>query len=254
MLLGGNGLVVWAEQEIPSGVATLIISLNSIFVVAAEWILVTGWWKRWFRRVRNIDPELQNLEDAAARPSLLTVFGLVLGVVGLVILVWPSLGVEGSGSLPLMRVLALIGACISWTIGSLANRGLSNPADPFSGSAMQMVGGGVWLTVIGLVLGETEQWNWNAISLESWLAWTYLLVAGSLVAFTTFIWLMKHCTATTVSTYAYVNPIVAVLLGWWILSEEIDARVLLAAAIIIGAVAIITISKQRQAKAAGSRK
>lgn len=252
MLLGGNGLVVWAEQEIPSGVATLIISLNSIFVVAAEWILVTAWWKRWFRRHKPTDPSLQSIADSAARPSLLTIFGLVLGVVGLVILVWPSLGVKGAGSLPLMRVLALIAACVSWTIGSLANRGLSNPADPFSGSAMQMLGGGVWLTLIGLVLGETQQWSWTGISLASWLAWSYLLVAGSLVAFTTFIWLMKHCSATTVSTYAYVNPIVAVFLGWWILAEEVDANVLLAAATIIGAVAIITISKQRQTKAARS--
>ncbi len=254
MLLGGNSLAVWAEQEIPSGVATLIISLNSIFVVAAEWILVTKWWKRWFRRVGSTDQSLQSIADSAARPSLLTIFGLVLGVIGLLILVWPSLGIEGAGSLPLMRVLALIAACVSWTIGSLANRGLSNPADPFSGAAMQMLGGGMWLTFVGLLLGETQQWSWTGISFNSWLAWSYLLVAGSLIAFTTFIWLMKHCSATTVSTYAYVNPIVAVLLGWWILAEEIDARVLLAAAIIIGAVAIITISKQKQAKAAMLRK
>jgi drug/metabolite transporter (DMT)-like permease len=105
----------------------------------------------------------------------------------------------------------------------------------------------VWLAGVGFALGEQQQWNWSTISWESWLAWSYLLVAGSLVAFTTFVWLMKHCSPTTVSTYAYVNPIVAVILGWWILDEVIDRRVLVAAATIVIAVAMITISKQQRA-------
>ena len=250
MLLGGNGLVVWAEEEIPSGIATLIISLNSIFVVVAEWMLVTAWWQRWFGGRDGSASTLERLQAATARPTFLTGIGLVMGLVGLAILVWPALGAGGAVGLDPLRVLALIGACISWTIGSLANRGLKNPADPFSGSAMQMLGGGMWLTLVGVMAGETQQWNWSSISFESWLAWFYLLVAGSLVAFTTFVWLMKHCSPTTVSTYAYVNPVVAVFLGWWILNERVDGRVLLAATVIIAAVAIITVSKQRQAKSA----
>ena len=180
----------------------------------------------------------------------MTIVGLATGLIGLGILVWPALGAESSGGLDPLRVFALIMACVSWTIGSLANRGLRDPADAFSGAAMQMLGGGLWLGLTGLLLGEHQRWIWSAISIESWLAWSYLLVAGSLIAFTTYIWLMQHCSPTSVSTYAYVNPIVAVFLGWWILDETIDARVLLAAAVIIAAVAMITISKQRQTKSA----
>lgn len=230
MLLGGNGLVVWAEKEIPSGIATLVISLNPIFVVLAEWLIAAyvG-------------------QQRGSRPNWLTVAGLALGFLGLAVLVGPALYAQDASRLDPLRVLALVLACVSWTIGSLATRNLSQPAEPFTGAALQMLGGGVWLGVVGVACGELKHYSIADISLSSWLAWLYLLVAGSLIAFTTFVWLMKHVSPTTVSTYAYVNPIVAVFLGWLILDEVVGPRIFLATGIIVSGVALITYSKQRQA-------
>ncbi len=258
MLLGGNGLVVWAEQQVPSGIATLVISLNPIFIVLAEWLIAAGLLQMFSKKAsgRSRSDAISHSDAGAAkiktkaptgsRPNWLTIVGLVLGFVGLGLLVWPALVANDASRLDPWRILALVLACISWTIGSLANRNLREPADPFTGAAIQMIGGGMWLTLAGLMFGEPWHYTWSQISVASWIAWIYLLIAGSLIAFTTFIWLMKHCSPTIVSTYAYVNPIVAVFLGWLILNEDVGARIFAAAAIIVGSVAVITWSKQRK--------
>jgi drug/metabolite transporter (DMT)-like permease len=111
---------------------------------------------------------------------------------------------------------------------------------------MQMLSGGLWLGLAGLCAGEPWQYAWADISVASWIAWVYLLVAGSLLAFTAFLWLMQHCSPTLVATYAYVNPIVAVYLGWLILDEAVSPRIFVSAAVIIVSVAMITYAKQRQ--------
>ncbi len=232
MLLGGNGLVVWAEQEVPSGIATLVISLNPIFMVLAEWIVAT-----WITTSSGA---------TATKPTTVIWLGLTLGAIGLLVLVWPALQSDSPERLDFWRIAALVGACISWTIGSIASRVVKNPAEPFSGAAIQMLGGGVWLGLAALCVGEYKHFNLAEISAASWVAWSYLLVAGSLLAFTAFIWLMKHCSPTLVSTYAYVNPIVAVYLGWLILNETIGPRIFVAATIIIFSVALITYGKQKR--------
>ncbi len=232
MLLGGNGLVVWAEQEVPSGIATLVISLNPIFMVLAEWIVAT-----WITTSSGA---------TATKPTTVIWLGLTLGAIGLLVLVWPALQSDSPERLDFWRIAALVGACISWTIGSIASRVVKNPAEPFSGAAIQMLGGGVWLGLAALCVGEYKHFNLAEISAASWVAWSYLLVAGSLLAFTAFMWLMKHCSPTLVSTYAYVNPIVAVYLGWLILNETIGPRIFVAATIIIFSVALITYGKQKR--------
>lgn len=238
MLLGGNGLVVWAEKEIPSGIATLIISLNPIFVVIAEWLLAA--------RAASRHPSPQHA-PIGSRPNAHTLFGLALGFIGLGLLVGPALTAQDGSRLEPLRVLALVLACISWTIGSLATRNLSQPAEPFTGAAIQMIGGGIWLALAACLVGEPWHYSISAITPAAWFAWLYLLIAGSLIAFTAFVWLMKHCSPTSVSTYAYVNPIVAVFLGWLILDEIVGPRIFVAAAVIVCGVALITYSKQRQA-------
>ncbi|MFO0923772.1 MAG: EamA family transporter [Pirellulales bacterium] len=226
MLLGGNGLVSWAEQTIPSGIATLIVSFNPLMMVFAEWCM--------YRATNG---------SKGAKPNALVFLGLSVGIVGLGLLVGPSMGTNGGVSYDMLRIGAIVMACFTWTVGSMMTRYAKTPVDPFTGSAIQMLWGGVWLVLCGTLLGEWSSTDWNAITTGSFVAWLYLVVAGSLIAFTTFVWLMKHTSPTLISTYAYVNPVVAVLLGWIVLNESLDSWTLFSAAIIVAGVALITIGK-----------
>ena len=230
LLLGGNGLVSWAEQEIPSGIATLMVSIGPVFIVLLDWLTLAV-----FKDGRR-----------GTRPTLLTFVGMALGFFGLVLLVGPSVLEAGTGHLDGYRVLALIGASLFWGVGSLYTRYARDPAEPFTGSAIQMLGGGGWLLLVSLLLGEPFHFDFATVSARSLGAWVYLIVFGSLIAFTTFVWLMKHSTPSKVSTFAYVNPIVAVFLGWWILHEPVNPRIFAAAAVIIAGVAIITLAKNKK--------
>lgn len=222
LLLGGNGLVVWAEQKIPSGITTLIISVSPLFMVLFDWMLPHG-----------------------IRPTRSTFTGLALGFGGLVLLIGG--GVPGGTSLDLWRCAGLMFACISWSAGSLYSRHTRNPADPMLAATLQMLQGGVLMLVVGLARGEAGDFQPHAVTLPSVLAWGYLVAAGSLIAFPAYVYLLKHSTPARVSTYAYVNPVVAVFLGWLILGEPVTARTFVASVIIIAAVAIITTQRARAA-------
>lgn len=224
LLLGGNGAVVWAEQYVPSGITALIIGASPLFFVLTEWAWPGG-----------------------LRPTAIVLGAMLLGFAGVTWLAAPwENGLEGSihaGGL----VAILIGS-ISWSVGSIYSRHAKHGADPFLASALQMLGGGAALVLVAVVHGDFGRLDVAAISPRAWGAFAYLVVLGSLVGFSTFVWLMKHSTPARVSTYAYVNPIVAVFLGWLILSEPIGPRTLVASAIIIAAVAIITAQKNRVPK------
>ena len=230
LLLGGNGLVSWAQQEVPSGMTTLILSLNPLFVVVADWAVLL----------------LFRDSNRGAKPNILTFLGLALGFVGLSFLIGPSLVANDSTHLNGYRVLGLIVASLSWCIGSLYSRYAKDPADPFSGAAIQMLLGGLWLLFVSLLFGEP--FRSPQISTNSTLAWIYLMLMGSLVTFTTFIWLMKHASPSLVSTYSYVNPIVAVFLGWFFLGESVSPRIFVAGAVIVIGVAIITFARGQKPK------
>jgi drug/metabolite transporter (DMT)-like permease len=230
MLLGGNGLVGWAEQTIPSGIATLFVSFCPLMMVIAEW-LVSRWTDGKF----------------GARPNGLIFLGLGLGLLGLGLLVGPSLGFSGDNAYDPYRVGALIFACLTWTIGSMMSRYATDPVDPFTGSAIQMLCGGVWLVLTGSLVGEWQATDWHRVSGQSVIAWSYLVVAGSLIGFTTYVWLMNRASPTLVSTYAYVNPVVAVFLGWFLLHEVVNQWTLIAALIIVAGVALITVGKSVKA-------
>lgn len=231
LLLIGNGLVSWAEQSIPSGIATLLVSVGPLFIVLGDWlVLAVG-------------------RDATrgARPTAATLAGIVLGVIGLVLLVAPSLGAEAAVPLDPWRVGGILFACLAWSAGSIFTRYARRPAEPLTAAAMQMLTGGLWLVLVATALGETGKFNFAQASASSLAAWGYLVVVGSLVGFTTFVWLMKHSTPARVATYAYVNPIVAIFLGWLLLGEPVTSRTLVASAVIIAAVVIITVQKSRPA-------
>jgi drug/metabolite transporter (DMT)-like permease len=232
LLLGGNGLVSWAEQKVPSGIATLIISVSPLFIVLLDWLVL----------IIGRDP------TRGTRPNLAIFIGLTLGFIGLAVLVGPSLG-SGVSQLDPWRVGALVTACFSWGLGSIYTRYARTPAEPFTASAVQMLAGSAWLLVVSLLMQEPMHFEFAAVSARSLTAWAYLVVAGSLIGFTTFVWLMKHSTPARVSTYAYVNPIVAVFLGWLVAHEPVGLRMFFAAGIIIAGVAIITTAKSIKAQA-----
>lgn len=221
LLLGGNGFVAWAEQFIPSGVTALLIGVSPVFFVLIEWAWPGG-----------------------QRPSLLTFIGLALGFAGIVWLAAPWEHTAGH-TLHTGGLIALIVASILWPTGSILSRHAKNPAPPFVASGLQMLCGGAALLVVAVARGELSSLHPAAISLNSWLAFAFLVLVGSLVGFSTFVWLMKHSTPARVSTYAYVNPVVAVFLGWLILGETVESRTLFAALIIVAAVVIITTQKAR---------
>lgn len=226
LLLGGNGAVVWAEQYVPSGITALIIGASPLFFVITEWAWPGG-----------------------TRPTAIVLAAMLLGFAGVTWLAAPwENGLEGS--IHLGGLVAILIGSISWSIGSIYSRHAKHGADPFLASALQMLGGGAALVIVALLHGDFGRLDLNAITPRAWGAFAYLVALGSLVGFSTFVWLMKHSTPARVSTYAYVNPIVAVFLGWLILDEPIGPRTLVASAVIIAAVAIITVQKNRGPKSA----
>ena len=229
LLLGGNGMVSWSEQKIPSGVATLIVSLGPLFIVLLDWAML----------------RFSHDKSRGTRPTIATFVGIGLGIIGLAVLVGPSLG-EGQAQLDPWRVGGLVLACFSWSSGSIYTRYARTPAEPFTAAAIQMLAGSVCLIVVSLLMGEPSHFEFAAVSSRSLFAWSYLIVAGSLIGFTTFVWLMKHSTPARVSTYAYVNPIVAVFLSWAFAREPVGPRMFVAAAIIVTGVAIITATKNKK--------
>jgi drug/metabolite transporter (DMT)-like permease len=222
LLLGGNGLVVWAEQFVPSGVTALIIGVQPLFFVLIEWAWPGG-----------------------ARPSLVTSLALMIGFFGVAWLAapWES---PSHGGHNLTGVMVVLAACFFWALGSIYSRHAKHGADPLLASALQMIGGGLALFLVACAHGELPLLNLGAISTRSWIAFAYLVACGSLIGFSTFVWLMKHSTPARVSTYAYVNPIVAVFLGWLILHEPITSRTIVASVVIVAAVVIITTEKNRR--------
>ena len=224
LLLGGNGLVVWAELTIPSGITALLIGVSPLFFVLTEWAWPGG-----------------------LRPTRITLAAMLLGFGGIAWLAAPWDGAAG-GALNYGGVIAILCACTSWSFGSIYSRHAKHGADPFLASSLQMLGGGASLLVAAVLHGDFAQLDLAAISLRSWSAFGYLVAVGSLVGFSTFVWLMKHSTPARVSTYAYVNPVVAVFLGWIVLGEPITSRTIVASIIVVGAVAIITTEKSRTAK------
>ena len=157
---------------------------------------------------------------------------------GISLLVDPSLELEGF-NVNGWAVLAVVAGAVCWSAGSIHGRGANLPKDPFMSTAMQMTGGGIVLVVAGLLLGETPWISSEVLSVRSLVAWTYLVVFGSFIAFSAFIWLMRNTTPARVSTYAYVNPVVAIYLGWAFGNEPITTRILQASMLLISAVVIV---------------
>lgn len=224
LLVFGNGAVMWAEQKMPSGIASLIVAVVPLWMVLLDWARRGG-----------------------KRPTTIVLVGVALGLAGLAVLVNPF--APSTSAVDRVGVLALLGGSFSWAVGSLYSRHAPQHPTPLVMPAMQMLAGGVGLTIISVVSGELGRFHASAVSTHSMLAVLYLVVFGSLVGYCVYIWLLRVATPSSVSTYAYVNPVVAVFLGWLILAEPLTPRTLVAAAVIVGAVALITRGSGREGRA-----
>jgi drug/metabolite transporter (DMT)-like permease len=219
LLLGGNGLISWAEQAVPSGITSLIVGLQPLAIMLTEW----AW-----RGGRRPGPRLAS--------------ALLLGFLGIVWLAAPWNRHDG-GAINLTGVLAILLAVVFWAVGSLYSKNSHDPAPPLVSAGLQMFCASVPLALTSLLCGEWGGFQVRQVSLHSWLALGYLVVFGSLLGFCSFVWLLKHSTPAKVATYAYVNPVVAVFLGWLILDEPVGARVLSASVMILAAVVLVTLGK-----------
>lgn len=222
LLMGGNLTLSYAEKHVASGLAALIIAITPL------WFLV-------------LDTLLLGDHHVSVRGK----FGLALGMVGLVVLLWPQLTATTSfGRTELWSSLSLIGGSFSWALGSvLAKKWKSPDVDPFSAIAWEMVAAGMANLLFAVAAGDLSRVVWTSRGIGATL---YLVVCGSWIGYTAYIWLLGHVATSKVSTYAYVNPVVAVFLGWLVLHEPVDAYILAGSAIVIASVVLVTSAEVRK--------
>src|SRR5881398_791570 len=228
LLLGGNGGVTMSEKYIDSGLAAVIVTIVPIYIVVLGW--ATG---------------------MAPRPTPVMWMGLAGGFVGVGTLFGPGLHVHSTaGRNPAIGISILLVTSFIWSAGSLYSRVAKHAASPFLTAAQQMICGGMLLLLVGVVTGELPRFHPGSISMLSLGSFVYLVLIGAVVGYTAYIWLLRHCDPAKVATYAYVNPIVAVLLGTAFAGETLTVRTLIAAALIIGSVALIITAQQLRARVA----
>lgn len=217
------GLLFWAEQRVPSGIAAVMMATIPVFMAVSEMI---------FLRTQALTVRLA--------------FALLIGIGGVAVLMSHSLNLGGA-PIDTAGALALIIAAMSWSLASALTRKLPLPTSKVMSSGAQMLAGGVLLGVTSATLGEFHHFHPADVSRGAWLALLYLIVAGSIVAFTAYVWLIHHESPTKVGTYAYVNPVVAVLVGYFLGGEALDLRTLLGTLLVLVSVVVITTMRVKQA-------
>jgi drug/metabolite transporter (DMT)-like permease len=224
------GLLFWAEQRVPSGIAAVMLATIPVFIALAE-IAFLG------------------TQRLTARLSA----ALLMGIAGVAVLVSGSLGTSlNIAGAPIDRAgaLALIVSAVSWSIATILTRKLPLPESKAMSSGAQMLAGGILLLFASGALGEFRDFHPAAVSAEAWLALAYLSIAGSVIAFTAYLWLIHHESPTKVGTYAYVNPVVAVLMGYFFGGEGLDARTMAGTLLVLVSVLVITLKPAKKALAA----
>lgn len=216
LLLGGNGLVAWAEQFIPSGIAALTIATVPL------WLVI-----------------LEALRPGGVKPTWQAIVGLAIGFAGIFVLVGPAEFSGGGMKLDPFGVAALLTACILWASGSIYSRSADLPKSSFMTTGAEMLMGSIGLIVVSLLTNELKGWNPAEVSARSLVGLVYLITVGSIIGFGSYIWLLANAPISLVATYAYVNPVVAIMLGYLVGNEALEPRIGLATAIIIGAVVFI---------------
>src|ERR1700682_5367718 len=221
LLVGGNGGVILAEQYVPSGVAALFVATAPLWMAIIDRVIFG----------RRLAP--------------LVIAGLIIGFGGVAFMI----GAPGSGHINLFGAALALAAPLCWASGSVFTRHVKLPVRPLVAASVEMLWAAVLFGVWGLVAGELGRVHWQGISRSSWIALLYLIVFGSLVGFSAYVWLLRSAPLSLVSTYAYVNPVVAVVLGAILVGEALTPRILVAGSIILAAVALIVVARKRAAAA-----
>lgn len=222
MLAGGTGAVAWAERTIHSGLAALLVAVVPMWMVLFDWV-----------------------GPARRRPTPAVILGLIVGFTGVALIVGPTRA--GFGTAGVVSVGVVVFGTICWAVGSVYSRYVPLPTSPLMASAVEMIAAGLSLFVIGALAGEGGAFDPAAVSPGSALSVLYLIVFGSLIAYAAYVWLLHNTTPARVSSYAFVNPLVAMLLGVWLGGESFGTRTLLAAALVVGSVVLITLRRRRPA-------
>jgi len=220
LLLGGNGCVVLAEHYISSSLAALLIAVEPFWIVLLSWL--------WL---------------GEHRPNWKVALGIALGFAGVYLLVGGQQSASNAANAGNHQILGaglVMLAAFSWAAGSIYGLRATTPKSSILTSGMQMLAGGFVLIIVGTLKGEWTNFNLSEVSTNSWLGLTYLIIFGSIVGFTAYSWLLKNSAPSLVATYAYVNPVVAVFLGWLIAGESLSLQMLVGAAVVVGSVALIT--------------
>jgi len=220
LLLGGNGAVVWAEHRIPSGIAALLVAVEPVFIALLAPLVLGG-----------------------RKPGGRVFVGLAAGIAGVAILVLDPRGLDATSVDPIGAAVVVLGA-LSWAIGSLGSVRIRQVDSPTLATGMQMLAGGLLLALAGGLAGEWRELSWQGFSPRSLAAFGYLVVLGSIVAFSAYAYLLRNARPSVVATYAFVNPVVAVLLGWALADENLNWRVAAASVLILAALALILGERQ----------
>jgi drug/metabolite transporter (DMT)-like permease len=227
LLLGGNGGVVLAQHYISSSLAALLVATEPFWIVLLSWLWLKG-----------------------ARPNWKVALGLLVGFVGVYLLIGGQGNTVKSGTEQILGAFLVIAAAFSWATGSIYGLRATTPKSSLLTSGMQMLSGGIVLTLVGTLKGEWTNFNVADVSTNSWFALVYLIIFGSLISFTAYSWLLKNAPPAKVATYAYVNPVIAVFLGWLVAGESFTTQILVGAGIIVGSVALITSQNRGEKDAA----
>jgi drug/metabolite transporter (DMT)-like permease len=222
LLLGGNGGVVFAEHYISSSLAALLVATEPFWIVLLGWLWLKG-----------------------ARPNLKVALGLVVGFLGVWLLISGqntsgAVAAAAGGSMQIISTIVIVAAAFSWAVGSIYGLRSPVPKSSLLTAGMQMLSGGAVLLLVSLISGEWSKFSVAEVSANSWFGLVYLIIFGSLVGFTAYSWLLKNAPPAMVATYAYVNPVIAVFLGWLIAGESFTGQMLVGASIIVGSVVLIT--------------
>ncbi len=222
LLLGGNGLVSWAEQFVPSGIAALLISTVPIWMVLIE-----------------------SLRPGGEKPTIRAIIGLVLGFGGVTLMIGPGELSQEIGALHPLGLIALPVAALLWSFGSVHSKSSDLPKSSLMTTSVEMLIGSVGLFLVGTLRGEWSVFNIDTVHNASWVGLLYLAIVGSLGGFVAYAYLLQNAPISLVSTYAYVNPVIALVLGALIAQEALDGRTIFAAVVILGAVILITTGRDR---------
>ncbi|MBN8588216.1 MAG: EamA family transporter [Rhodothermia bacterium] len=222
LLAGGNGLLSWSMQRVPSGMASLVVTTGPMWLVLIQW-----YWKR------------------TGRPTVQTWAGLAIGMVGMVVLIGPDSLYHMPQVRPIDIVVMLV-ASLFWNFGAVYSTDANMPSNPFMMTGIEMLVGGIAQYVIALFTGDWLRFTPTSVSVGAWGWLVYLVVFGSVIGFTSYAWLIRNVNPVKVATHTFVNPIVAVCLGWLVAGEPFTIYMLVSAVLMVGAVTLLTIDKLRK--------